>query len=219
MEFVDRRDAGRRLAAALAPLAPERPIVIALPRGGVPVGYEVAAALGAPLEILAVRKLGAPGNPEFAVGAIAEDGTAIVNSRVARRVGMSSRLLDATIERESDELGRRIARYRGGRPALDVAGRTVVVVDDGLATGLTDLVAVRALRARGAARIVVAVPVGPPDSIAMIDREADAVVCLAAPRDLVGVGRWYRDFSPVSDDEVVDLLGARTAAGEPEPGR
>ena len=124
MEFVDRRDAGRRLAAELSALGPKRPIVVALPRGGVPVAYEVAVALDAPLEILAVRKLGAPGNPEFAVGAIAEDGTAVVNAAVARRVGMSSRVLDATIEREAGELARGIEHYRAGRPALPVKGRT-----------------------------------------------------------------------------------------------
>src|SRR5579862_240100 len=120
MEFADRRDAGRRLASQLAALAGERPVVVALPRGGVPVAFEVAMALGAPLEILAVRKLGAPANPEFAVGAIAEDGTAVVNAAVARRVGMSRRRLDATIEREAGELARRIEHYRGGRPALGV---------------------------------------------------------------------------------------------------
>lgn len=215
MEFVDRRDAGRRLAAELSALGPKRPIVVALPRGGVPVAYEVALALGAPLEILAVRKLGAPGNPEFAVGAIAEDGTAVVNAAVARRVGMSRRALDATIEREAGELARRIEHYRAGRPPLAVEGRTVIVVDDGIATGLTDLVAVRALRARGAARVVVAVPVGPPDSVAMIGREADDVVCLETPNDLVGVGRWYHDFSPVADEEVVELLADRRASEGP----
>jgi putative phosphoribosyl transferase len=213
MEFVDRRDAGRRLATRLAPLAGERPVVVALPRGGVPVAFEIARALRAPLDILAVRKLGAPANPEFAVGAIAEDGTQVVNAGVARRIGMSTQELEATIEREIAELRRRVARYRGGAAPVDVRGRTVIVVDDGIATGLTDLAAVRALRARGAARIVVAVPVGPAESVALVGAEADEVVCYMIPRELVGVGRWYRDFSAVSDEEVVALLAQAADAG------
>jgi predicted phosphoribosyltransferase/dienelactone hydrolase len=206
MEFDDRRDAGRRLASQLTQLAGERPVVVALPRGGVPVAFEIARRLAAPLDILAVRKIGAPANPEFAVGALAEDGTAIVNAAVARRVGMTPALLDETIEREGAELRRRVERYRDGREPVDVRGRTVIVVDDGIATGLTDLAAVRALRARGAQRIIVAVPVGPAESIAAVGEEADEVVCHTVPRDFVGVGRWYRDFSPVADEEVVALL-------------
>jgi predicted phosphoribosyltransferase/pimeloyl-ACP methyl ester carboxylesterase len=153
-----------------------------------------------------VRKLGAPANPEFAVGALAEDGTEVVNAAVARRVGMTPELLAATVEREVAELRRRVRRYRGEREPLDVRGRTVIVVDDGMATGLTDLAAVRALRARGAERIIVAVPVGPADSVAMVGEEADEVVCHTIPRELIGVGRWYHDFSPVSDEEVVAVL-------------
>ena len=219
MVFLDRRDAGRQLAAQVAPLARERPVVIALPRGGVPVAFEVAHALRAPLDVLAVRKLGAPGNPEFGVGAIAEDGTAVLNSDTARRVGMTQELLDATLEREIRELRRRVERYRDGRRQVDVRGRTVIVVDDGLATGLTDLVAVRALRARGAARIVVAVPVGARESVAMVAEEADEVVCHTVPRELLGVGRFYQDFSPVSDAEVVELLGAAARDRLPTPGQ
>ncbi len=216
MEFVDRRDAGRKLAAQLLPLAAEHPVVIALPRGGVPVASEVARALRAPLDILAVRKLGAPGNPEFGVGAITEDGSAVLNSEIAYRVGMTKELLEATVEREVRELRRRVERYRDGRPRIDVRGRTVIVVDDGLATGLTDLAAVRALRARGAARIVVAVPVGARASVAVVGAEADEVVCVTIPPELLGVGRWYRDFSPVSDTEVIALLTSHSGAA-PQP--
>jgi predicted phosphoribosyltransferase/dienelactone hydrolase len=208
MQFLDRREAGRRLAAQLAPLADEHPVVIALPRGGVPVAYEVAQALDAPLDILAVRKIGAPGNPEFGVGAIAEDGTSVLDPQLARRTGMTQRLLEDTVERESLELRRRVEMYRDGRQPLDVRGRTVIVVDDGLATGLTDLAAVRAARARGAARIVVAVPVGARESVALVGDEADEIVCHTIPHELLGVGRWYRDFAPVSDIEVLELLAA-----------
>ena len=219
MRFVDRRDAGRLLAAHLAALAGERPVVVALPRGGVPVGVEVARALDAPLDILAVRKLGAPGNPEFGVGAMAEDGSAVLNAEAARRAGMTERLLEQTVEREERELRRRIERYRDGRPRIDVRARTVIIVDDGLATGMTALAAVRALRARGAARIVVAVPVGSADAVALLRAEADEVVCHTIPRELRGVGRWYDDFAPVGDGEVIALLqaGAGRAAHPCDP--
>lgn len=225
MEYLDRRDAGRRLAVELAPLAAEQPVVVALPRGGVPVGFEVARALGAPLEILAVRKLGAPGNPELGVGAVAEDGTGVLDPRSADAVGMTQDLLDATLTRESAELRRRVERYRDGRPAISVSGRSVIIVDDGLATGLTDLAAVRALRKRGARSIVVAVPVGSGESVAMLAQEADRVVCLTVPQRLFGVGAWYHDFAPVSDEEVLALLAeahgeSKADAGsgtEPDP--
>jgi putative phosphoribosyl transferase len=219
MEFADRREAGRRLAVQLQPLAGESPVVVALPRGGVPVAYEIARALGAPLEILAVRKLGAPGNPEFGVGAIAEDGTAVLDTVAARHVGMTQELLDATVAREVDELVRRVEAYRDGRPALDVRGRTVIVVDDGVATGMTDLAAVRALRKRGAERVVLAVPVGARESLARLAAEADEVVCHTIPRELLGVGHWYRDFSPVGDAEVVALLAASGEASLQGPSR
>ncbi len=217
MQFLDRREAGRKLAAQVLDLALEDPVVVALPRGGVPVGVEIARALDAPLDILAVRKLGAPGDPEFAVGAIAEDGSAVVDSDTARLVGMTQELLEATFAREARQLRRRIARYRdpriGGHEPIDVSGRTVVVVDDGLATGLTDLAAVRALRARGARRIVVAVPVGSSDSVALVAQEADEVLCHTIPHDFLGVGCWYQDFSPVSDGEVLALLSDEAARG------
>jgi putative phosphoribosyl transferase len=210
MEFLDRRDAARRLATELMGFAVERPIVVALPRGGVPIGVEVAHALGAPLDILAVRKLGAPQNPELGVGAVAEDGTGVLDWRSAATVGMTDAMLDATLARESAELRRRVERYRRGRPPIPVSGRTVVVVDDGFATGMTDLAAVRALRSRDARRIVVAAPVGSREAVAMLAEEADRVVCLMVPERLHGVGMWYRDFAPISDEEVLALLAEAT---------
>jgi putative phosphoribosyl transferase len=212
MQFRDRRDAGRRLACELANTTGADPVVVALPRGGVPVAFEVAGALNAPLEILAVRKLGAPGNPELGVGALAEDGTGVVDQRSAARLGVTEAALDATLARESAELRRRVERYRDGRSAVPLEGRDVIVVDDGLATGLTDLSAVRALRKRRARSIVVAVPVGSPEAIEMLHEEADRVVCVMVPERLMGVGMWYQDFSPVPDEEVEALL-ARAAAG------
>ena len=206
MQFADRRDAGRRLAAELLPLAKERPVVVALPRGGVPVAVEVARALDAPLDILAVRKLGAPGNRELGVGAVAEGGSAVLDSSSAEQLGLTSSVLDATLEREIQELRRRVDRYRGERPPIAVRGRTVIVVDDGLATGLSELAAIRALRKRDARRIVVAVPVGSRESIEMLGEEADQVLCLMIPDRLYGVGLWYEDFAPVSDEEVLALL-------------
>jgi putative phosphoribosyl transferase len=211
MVFDDRRQAGRLLGAKLLALAAERPIVLALPRGGVPVALEVARALEAPLDLLTVRKLGAPQNPELGVGAVAEDGTAVLDVAMARRVGMTQEQLDLTVEREERELHRRMERFRDGRAPLDLSGRTVVIVDDGLATGLSDLAAVRAVRRRGAAQIIVAAPVGSREAVSMLGREADRVLLLSTPRELLGVGRWYRDFSAVSDGEVLALLAEAEA--------
>jgi putative phosphoribosyl transferase len=211
MQFQDRGDAGRRLAAELASLADARPVIVALPRGGVPVAVEVASALGAPLDILTVRKLSAPGNPELGVGAVAEDGTAVLDPRSAGMLGMTQATLDATLTQESRELRRRVERYRDGRPPIPINGRTVIVVDDGLATGLTDLAAVRALRKRGARHIIVAVPVGSTESVSMLAEEADRVLCLMIRQPLFGVGTWYSDFAQVSDEQVLGLLAQASA--------
>jgi putative phosphoribosyl transferase len=216
MVFVDRVDAGARLAVELEALAQERPVIVALPRGGVPVAFEIARALHAPLDILAVRKLGAPGNPELGVGAVAEDGTGVLDPQSAGMRGMTQAMLEETLAVESLELRRRVERYRDGRPSVPVKGRTVVIVDDGLATGLTDLAAVRALRRRGAREIIVAVPVGSSEAVSMLAGEADRVICLEVPRRLFGVGMWYRDFSPVSDEQVEALL-AEAGGAEATP--
>jgi putative phosphoribosyl transferase len=203
--FADRREAGRRMAALLS--AGERELVVALPRGGVPVGFEVARSLGLALDVLAVRKLGAPDNPELAVGAIAEGGACVLEPGIARRAGVTRESLDAIIERETLELRRQAELFRKGRPLLDPLGRSVIVVDDGLATGLTMLAAVRALRERGASAVTVAVPVGAPESLDVLRGEADEVVCHTTPAHLLAVGFWYQDFDPVSDAEVTALLG------------
>jgi putative phosphoribosyl transferase len=210
--FLDRTDAGRRLAGRLALFAVEDPVIIALPRGGVPVAAEVAVVLDAPLDILGVRKLGAPGNPELAVGAIAEGDVGVLDEDTRAALGISHERLQNTISRERRELDRRVLAYREDRPRIDLTGRTVIVVDDGLATGLTDVAAVRALRAQGARRIVVAAPVASPQAVAVLTREADEVVCVTVPDRMMAVGAWYEDFSPVSDEEVLALLAAAAAS-------
>jgi putative phosphoribosyl transferase len=204
--FADRRDAGRRLAERLLPLAAESPIVVALPRGGVPVAQEVAAALGAPLEILAVRKLGAPHNPEYGIGAVAEDGTRVIDPEAVAVLGIHGETLDAIADRESAELRRRVALYRGDRKPLDLAGRTTILVDDGVATGVTDTAALRAARRRGPRRLLLAVPICAPDALGRLREEADEVICLRTPPILYGISQWYRDFSQVSDEEVLSAL-------------
>jgi predicted phosphoribosyltransferase len=210
--FADRRDAGRQLAARLAGLAAESPVVLALPRGGVPVAREVADALGAPLEILAVRKLGAPHNPEFGIGAVAEDGTCVIDSEAVAVLGLLNGELDAIISREAAELSRRIALYRGERPPPELAGRTVIVVDDGVATGVTDSAALRAVRKRKPHRLLLAVPVCSREGLARLREEADEVVCLRVPEVFYGVGQQYLDFSQVSDEEVLGDLQPRADA-------
>lgn len=212
--FADRRDAGRRLARRLVALRGERPVVVALPRGGVPVGYEIARALGAPLDVLAVRKLGAPQNPEFGIGAVAEGGTKIIDARSVNQLGVTAGALERIVARETEELARRVEVYRRRRPALDMESRAVIVVDDGVATGVTDLAALRALRSRHPRRLILAVPICAPGSRRRLEQEADEVVCELAPAGFRGVGQSYDDFSQVSDEEVLSLLAA--AARDPE---
>lgn len=207
-QFEDRLDAGRQLAAQLLPLADASPVILGIPRGGVPVAAEVAAVLAAPLEILAVRKLGAPHNPEYGIGAIAEGGTRIFDPEALAVLGIDNRTLEELVARESAELRRRVDAYRAGREPLSLRRRTVIVVDDGVATGVTDTAALRAVRRRQPRRLILAVPVCAPDSAARLRGEADEVVCLLEPHQLYGVGQWYRDFSQVSDAEVIAALGA-----------
>lgn len=212
LRFRDRHEAGRALAQELADLACEDPVVVALPRGGVPVGYEVARALGAPLDIGLVRKLGAPMHPELGIGALGEEGTAIIDADSVRRLGISRAELAEVVELEQRELERRRRSYRPAHPAIDVDGRVVLLVDDGLATGVTAVAAARVLRARGARAVILAVPVCPHGVGEQLRSEFDGFVCLSSPRRFLGVGAAYEDFTQTSDREVVELL-ARARRG------
>lgn len=218
--FQDRAEAGQRLADALRRFA-GRPdvLVLALPRGGVPVAYEVARALGAPLDVFLVRKLGVPGHEELAMGAIASGGVRVLNPDVVAMLGVPQGMIDAATAREMAELIRRERAYRGGRPAPEVRGRTVILVDDGLATGSTMRAAVEALRARGPARLVVAVPVGARETCDAFRGEVDEVVCAVTPEPFYAVGLWYRDFGQTTDEEVRELLArALDGAAPADPG-
>lgn len=206
MRFTDRVDAGKRLAALLDGYAEADVVVLALPRGGVPVAVEIARALRAPLDVLGVRKLGAPQQPEFGIGAIAEGGIRVVDHDSASAAGLDEEAITAVERRERAELERRVRRYRGDRELPELAGRTVIVVDDGLATGVTARAACRAVRSHGPARLVLAVPVAPPRSVEALRTEADDVVAVHTPASLMSVGGWYDVFDQVGDDEVVRLL-------------
>ena len=207
MIFRDRTDAGRRLAERLGEYA-GRPgvLVLALPRGGVPVAFEVARALGAPLDVFLVRKLGVPGHEELAMGAIASGGVRVVNEAVVRELGIGGEVLDAVAGRERAELERRERAYRGERPAPEVRARDVILVDDGLATGSTMRAAALAVLRQEPERVVVAAPVAARATCAELLAEVDEVVCAATPEPFFGVGRWYEDFSQTTDEEVRELL-------------
>jgi putative phosphoribosyl transferase len=205
--FRDRAEAGRLLAEQLAAYSGRRDVlVLALPRGGVPVAYEVARALGAPLDVFVVRKLGVPGHEELAMGAIASGGVCVLNDDVVQALRIPHRVIEAVVARELLELERREWTYRGDRPAPDLQGRTVILVDDGLATGSTMRVAVAALRRLGPARIVVAVPTAAPAACDEFRHEADECVCEITPDPFYAVGLWYEDFSQTTDDEVREFL-------------
>lgn len=205
MTFDDRADAGRRLGAALAGRVTPPAVVLAIPRGGVIVGAAVADALEAPLDVVVPRKLGAPGNPELGIGAIAS-GVRVLDERAVRMLGVSRAYVDREVAAQEAEIARREQEYRRGRPRAALEGRTAVVVDDGIATGGTAVAALRWARANGAARVVLAVPVAPRASLVRVAEEADDVVILETPQRFLAVGEWYRDFAQTSDDEVVRTL-------------
>jgi predicted phosphoribosyltransferase len=206
--FIDRIDAGQKLAAALIDLADrsEPIIVLAIPRGGVIVGREIARSIHAPLEIILTRKLGAPQQPELAIGAVAEDGSLLIDAELANRLRVSTSYLDLEIENQKREMARRAVIYRRGRAPLAVAHKTVIVVDDGVATGSTLIAALRSVRAAGAQKVIAAVPVGPNATIRGLRHDADRVVCLEMPIDFWAVGQHYERFGQVSDEEVVEAL-------------
>lgn len=213
--FRDRTDAGRQLAEALRGKVEPPAIVLALPRGGVPVAAEVAEALDAPLDVIGVRKVGAPGRPELGVGAVAEGGGLVLDEGILGHLGLGEQDVDDTIAAERREVSRRVERYRDGRPLPDLRGKTVVVVDDGLATGVTARAALRAVRNQQAARVVLAVPVCSPAGQGDLAREADEVVCVMAPARFMAVGEWYRDFGQTSDDEVLEVLARSDQTARP----
>jgi putative phosphoribosyl transferase len=204
--FRNRRDAGRRLAAALRAHETEQPIVLALPRGGVPVGYEVARALHAPLDVWIVRKIGVPWHPELGVGAVAEGGHVLLNQDILAHVGLSGDVLTKAIESKQREVDERVRRIRGGHPQPVLRGRTVIVVDDGIATGGTVRAVIQSIRAHGPKAIVLAVPVAARQTVRAIAPEVDRMVCLKAPADLHAIGLWYAEFHQVPDEDVTRLL-------------
>lgn len=212
--FRDRRDAGRQLAAQLLEYRSRNDVVVlGLPRGGIPVAFEVAQSLRAPLDVMVVRKLGLPGHEELAMGAIASGGVRVLNRDVVEWLRVPGQIIDAVAEREQAELERREQFYRGGRPGLDVARRTVILVDDGLATGATMRAAIAALRGREPKEIVVAVPVAPASTCREMARAADRVVCVVRPEFFGAVGEWYEDFRQISDEEVRGLLDTARSPG------
>lgn len=216
MLFTDRADAGHRLAEALRHLEGEDPIVLGLPRGGVPVAFQVARALHAPLDVIVVRKLGVPYQRELGFGAIGEGGVRVISDEIVRRGRLEQADLASVEHAEAAELARQAERFRAGRPRLSLEGRTAIVVDDGIATGATAAAACQVVRAHGAARVVLAVPVAPPDAAERLRGATDEFVCLSTPFAFSAVGEWYQDFSQTPDDEVVSLLAQAAAGPGPE---
>lgn len=217
MIFEDRRQAGERLAQELTSRGQDlaEPLVLALPRGGVTVAEPIAEALKAPLDVLVVRKLGVPGHSELAMGALAPGGVRVMNEEIIASLRVPPDAIETVAEREGQELDRRQRLYRGDAGPLDVAGRDVVLVDDGLATGATARVAVESLRQMGAATVILAVPVAAPDVAQALRRQADEVVVLETPQPFEAVGRWYRDFSEVTDEQVIEVLAAHRHSRRP----
>jgi putative phosphoribosyl transferase len=216
--FKDRMHAGKMLAERLQEYTHDPDaIVLALPRGGVPVGYAVAKQLGVPLDVMLVRKLGVPGHEELAMGAVASGGRMVLANDVVRTLGITEDIIQAAARREMAEIERREKLYRSGRPPLQLDGRDVILVDDGLATGSTMLAAVQAAHAQNPARIVVAVPVGAPDTCRMLEAYADEVICLHTPEPFYAVGMWYDDFTQTTDEEVIRLLSEAPQPGGNRP--
>jgi putative phosphoribosyl transferase len=216
--YRNREEAGRELAGALLKYKQEKPVILAIPRGGVPVGFEVAKALDAPLDVIVVRKLGAPDEPELGIGAVVDGDNpqGILNERIISELGVSQEYLEQEVERQLKEIRRRQKAYRGGRPRVDVKGRAAIVIDDGIATGSSVRAALRGIRRAGPKKLVLAVPVAPAETIDAMREEADEIVCLMMPYPFYAVGQFYRDFHQVTDDEVTKLLdvarGERPAA-------
>jgi predicted phosphoribosyltransferase len=213
IRFLDRSDAGRQLATALMRLEGEKPVVLGLARGGVVVAAEVARGLGASLDVMVARKVGAPSHPEYGIGAVAPGGGEVFDRNAVARLGISEEQLRALAARETVELERRLEAYRPEREPLDVADRTVILVDDGLATGITAIAAARYLRSLYPRRLVLAVPVCAPQSASNLADEVDEIVCLAQPERFYAVGQWYEDFSQTEDSEVLELLARAPNGG------
>jgi putative phosphoribosyl transferase len=214
--FHDRHEAGQLLARQMTAYKErDNVLVFALPRGGVPVGYEIARELHAPLDVFVVRKLGVPWQPELAMGAIAPDGIEVLNGDVVTGYNIPPHVIRAVAERESDEVERRLLQYRGDRPFPVITGRVAILVDDGLATGSTMKAAIRAVRQKRPSSVVIAVPVAAADTCRELAREVDDIICLHTPQDFSAVGLWYEDFSQTTDDEVRHLLGQATIAQSP----
>ncbi len=204
--YADRRDAGRQLGAALERFRSTNPVILGVPRGGVVIAEEVRAAIGGDLDLVVARKLGAPGNPELAIGAVAADGVPYVDEYLARRLGVTPDRLEAEVVRQTEEVHRRLAEYRGDRPPVEIAGRAVIVVDDGVATGATLRTALRQVRRQQPAELCCAVPVGPEDTLLHLGEDVDEVVCPLRPPIFRAVGEWYDDFRQVSDAAVMEIL-------------
>ncbi|MCW4009340.1 MAG: phosphoribosyltransferase [Candidatus Bathyarchaeota archaeon] len=203
--FADRTEAGKQLACALKPVDKDA-LVLAVPRGGVVVGYEISYALKIQLDVLITKKIGAPGNPELAIGAVAEDGTYLLDDSVVHMFSAPQSYIRAEAERQKNEIERRLRTYRQGASSPEIAGRDVILVDDGVATGATLRAALRSLQNRGTKTVTIAVPVGPSDTIRMFRREADRVVCLSTPEPFYAIGQFYEDFDQTTDEEVIELL-------------
>lgn len=214
MLFENRSEAGKQLAAMLQDLRGKDTVVLGVPRGGVVVAYQIACALDAPLDVFIARKLGAPGNEELALGAVASDGTVVLDATLIRQLGVTQRYIQAEMDRQRAEIIRRLSSYRNQRAMPQIKGKTVILVDDGVATGATTTAALRALRKQEPALLVLAVPVGPADVIEKLKREADRIVCLATPEPFWAVGRFFMDWAQLSDQDVTDILNRRRAEME-----